>query len=85
MAGVTNVIDGSKERCTIQNMTFPPYPNPNSGILNAKYLIENFVTSYVTSEMILGEGFRSYSGKVCAELNIVRRAMAQLSKSAKII
>lgn len=64
---------------------FPSLPNPNSGILNAKYLIENFVTSYVTSEMILGEGFRSYSGKVCAELNIVRRAMAQLSKSAKII
>lgn len=73
----------------IEALTNPDYywpflPYPNAGILNAKYLIENFVISNVHNSKVLGDGFGSYSGKVGGGLDIVLRAMTQLSKSAKI-
>jgi len=63
---------------------FPFLPNPNAGVLNAKYLIENFVISNVNNTTVFGEGFGLYSGTVCGGLNIALRAMTQLSKSAKV-
>jgi hypothetical protein len=63
---------------------FPVLLNPNAGILNAKYLIETFVLSNVNNTAVLGERFGLYSGTVCGGLNAALRAMAQLSKSAKI-
>jgi hypothetical protein len=62
---------------------FSILPYPNAGILNAKYLIENFVISLVNNTRVLGDGFGSYSGTVCGGLNVVLRAMGQLSKSVK--
>ena len=63
---------------------FPFLPNPNAGVLNAKYLIENFVLSNVNNTVVLGEGFGLYSGTVCGGLNIALRAMTQLSRSVKL-
>jgi hypothetical protein len=63
---------------------WPILPNPKAGILNAKYLIENFVTLYVKNTNVLGDGFSLFSGKVGGGLDIVLRAMTQLSKSTKL-
>jgi hypothetical protein len=59
-------------------------PYPNAGVLNAKYLIENFVISNVNNTKVLGDGFTGYSGTVGGGLDIVLRAMTQLSKSVKL-
>ena len=64
--------------------SWPFLPYPNAGVLNAKYLIENFVISNVSNTRILGDGFAVYSGKVGAGLDIVLRAMKQISKSWKL-
>jgi hypothetical protein len=63
---------------------FTILPYPNAGILNAKYLIENFVLSLVNNTYVLDDSFGAFSGKVCQGLNIVLRAMGQLSKSTKL-
>lgn len=63
---------------------WPFLPNPNAGVLNAKYMIENFVISNVNNERVLSDGFELYSGTVCGALNIVLRAMAEISKSVKL-
>jgi hypothetical protein len=67
---------------------FPVLPNPNSGILNAKFLIDNFMFPNLSQAVLVravsGDGFKMFSGTVCGGLNIALRAMAQLSKSAKI-
>ncbi len=72
------------ERLDNPNYHWPFLPYPNAGILNARYLIENFVISNVKNTNVLGDGFALYSGKVGAGLDIVLRAMTQLSKSTKI-
>ena len=66
------------------NYEWPFLPHPNAGILNAKYLIENFVISNVNNNNVLGEGFRLYSGTVGGGLDIVLKAMTQISKSFKL-
>jgi hypothetical protein len=66
------------------NYHWPFLPYPNAGVLNAKYLIENFLIFYVDHTKILGNGFAGYSGKVAGGLDVVLRAMAQLSKSVKL-
>jgi hypothetical protein len=66
------------------NYHWPFLPYPNAGILNAKYLIDNFVISNVTNNNVLGEGFSLYSGTVGGGLDIVLKAMTQLSKSFKL-
>jgi hypothetical protein len=72
------------ERLNNPNYHWPFLPNPRAGILNAKYLIENFVISNVKNTKALGDGFAGYSGKVGAGLDIVLRAMTELSKKVKI-
>jgi hypothetical protein len=42
------------------NYDFPFLPNPNAGILNAKFLIENFVNPNVGNTKVLGDGFDLY-------------------------
>jgi hypothetical protein len=66
------------------NYHWPFLPYPNAGILNAKYLIETFVISNLKNANVLGDGFAGYSGKVGGGLDIVLRAMTQLSKSVKL-
>jgi hypothetical protein len=63
---------------------WPFLPYPNAGILNAKYLIENFVISNVSNRDVLGYSFSLFSGTVGGGLDIVLRAMTQLRKSVKI-
>lgn len=72
------------ERLNNPNYHWPFLPYPNAGVLNAKYLIENFVISNVNNANVLGDGFALYSGKVSAGLDIVLRAMTQLSASVKL-
>jgi hypothetical protein len=72
------------ERLNNPSYHWPFLPYPNAGVLNAKYLIENFVISNVNNANVLGDGFAGYSGKVGGGLDIVLRAMTQLSKSVKI-
>jgi hypothetical protein len=72
------------ERLNNPNYHWPFLPYPNAGVLNAKYLIENFVISNVSNAKVLGDGFAGYSGKVGGGIDIVLRAMTQLSKSVKI-
>jgi hypothetical protein len=62
--------------------SFLPYPK--AGVLNAKYLVENFVLSNVKNNNVFGDGFSLYSGTVGGGLDIVLRAMKQLSKSCKL-
>jgi hypothetical protein len=77
--------DRTIEALSNPGFDFSILPYPNAGILNAKYLIENFVISIVNDTRVLGDGgFGAYSGTVCGGLNIVLRAMGQLSKSAKL-
>jgi hypothetical protein len=68
---------------------FPVLPNPDSGILNAKFLIDDFMFSNLSQALLVravsSDGFKVFSGSVCGGLNIALRAMAQLSKSARII
>jgi len=66
------------------NYHWPILPNPKAGILNARYLIETFVALYVKNTKVLGDGFSLFSGKVGGGLDIVLRAMTQLSKSTKL-
>lgn len=66
------------------NYRWPVLPYPNAGILNAKYLIETFVIPSVKNSYVLGDGFAGYSGTVGAGLDIILRAMTQLSKSTKL-
>lgn len=63
---------------------WPILPNPKAGVLNAKYLVEQFVISYVNNTKIFDGGFSLFSGKVGAGLDVVLRAMTQISKSAKL-
>jgi hypothetical protein len=76
--------DPKIERLNNPNYHWPLLPYPDAGILNAKYLIDNFVISNVSNAEVLGDGFAIYSGKVGAGLDIVLRAMTQLSKLVKI-
>jgi len=59
-------------------------PNQNAGVLNAKYLIDNFVVPNMSNYSAFIDDFRGYSSTVCATVGTVRRAMDQLSRSFKM-
>ncbi|MFZ1104959.1 MAG: hypothetical protein WAN86_19255, partial [Hyphomicrobiaceae bacterium] len=59
-------------------------PNPNVGVLNAKYLIESFALPYMSNSSAFIEQFHLYSLTVCASIGTVRRAMDHLTKMLKI-
>ena len=59
-------------------------PNPNVGVLNAKYLIESFIIPNMPNSEAFIDDFANYSGTVCATVGTVQRAMDQLFRSLKI-
>jgi hypothetical protein len=59
-------------------------PNPNIGVLNAKYLIESFVIPNMNNADAFISDFKGYSSTVFASVGTVGRAINQLSKSLKI-
>lgn len=58
-------------------------PNPQVGVLNAKYLIEEFVFPHMPNSAAFVDQFQSYSNAVCASIGIVSRAVDHISKSFK--
>jgi len=60
-------------------------PNPNVGVLNAKYLIESFVIPNMENSKAFIDNFASYSGTVCSTIATVHRAIDHLSKSLKTV
>ena len=59
-------------------------PNPNVGVLNAKYLIESFVIPNMNNSKTFIDDFEFYSSPFCVSIATVQRAMNQLFKSFKI-
>lgn len=59
-------------------------PNPQVGVLNAKYLIEAFVFPHMPNIAAFIDEFPSYSSTVFASIGTVSRAIAHISKSFKI-
>jgi hypothetical protein len=59
-------------------------PNPNVGVLTAKYLIESFVIPNMRNSEAFVHNFDSYSSTVCASIACVQRAMNHLFRSFKI-
>jgi hypothetical protein len=58
-------------------------PNPQVGVLNAKYLIEEFVFQHMPNGAAFVDEFQSYSSTVCASVGTVSRAIDHISKSFK--
>jgi hypothetical protein len=58
-------------------------PNPQVGVLNAKYLIEAFVIPYMPNSAAFIDEFQSYSSTVCASIGTVTRAIDHILKSFK--
>jgi hypothetical protein len=74
---------------TVESLTNPNtqlawLPNPNAGVLNAKYLIDSFVIPHTANSKVLIKNFDRYSSPVCASIATVRRAMAHLFTKVKI-
>jgi hypothetical protein len=63
---------------------FPELPNPNVGVLTAKYLIESFVIANMANSNFFIDHFKSYSGTVCVAVGAVQMAIAQLLRSLKL-
>lgn len=59
-------------------------PNPNVGVLNAKYLIESFIIPHMKNSGAFIDDFQGYSSTVCVAVGLVQRAMNQLSKSVTV-
>lgn len=59
-------------------------PNPNAGVLNAKYLVEAFAIPYLENRNLLIENFRTYSSPVCSSIATVRRAIDQMLTKVKL-
>jgi hypothetical protein len=59
-------------------------PNPNVGVLNAKFLIESFVVPNMKNSKAFIDDFNSYSANVSVTVATVVRAMDQLSKRLKV-
>ena len=72
------------EALSNSDIQFDYLPNPNVGVLNAKFLIDNFVIPNMDNSNNFISGFHLYSGTVCTGISVVRRAMVHLSKSVKI-
>lgn len=58
-------------------------PNPQVGLLSAKYLIEAFVFPHMPNSAAFIDEFHSYSSTVCASIGTVSRAVNHISKSFK--
>lgn len=63
-------------------MTF--LPNPNAGVVAAKFLVESFILRYTSNQSAYINDFHGYSSTVCASIGTVRRAIHYLTKSCKI-
>jgi hypothetical protein len=59
-------------------------PNPNVGVLNAKYLIESFIIPNMKNSKAFLDDFAGYSSAVCAPLGSVGRGINHLLRSFKI-
>lgn len=59
-------------------------PNPNAGVLNAKFLLDIFVLRKMSNYSSFIDDFKGYSSTACASVGTVRRAIEQLSQSFKI-
>lgn len=59
-------------------------PNSNVGVLNAKFLIENFVLCKMSNGSAFIDDFNGYSSTACATIGTVQRAIDQLSRSFKM-
>jgi hypothetical protein len=59
-------------------------PNPNAGVLNAKYLIESFVLPHMNNSKAFIDDFRGYSSTVCGTVGTIQRAIEYLLTSFKI-
>jgi hypothetical protein len=59
-------------------------PNPNVGVLNAKYLVEAFIIPRTANSNAVIQNFSSYSGEACASIATVRRAMDQMFTKVKL-
>jgi hypothetical protein len=57
-------------------------PNPNAGVLNAKYLLQAFVLPLPNAGIAIGR-FPTYSAPMGGSIATVRRAMDQLSTKVK--
>lgn len=76
--------DRQLEPLSNSDFQYPYLPNPNVGVLNAKYLIECFVIPNMKNSKAFIDEFHSYSGTVCQGIDMARKAMVQISKSVKI-
>lgn len=59
-------------------------PNPNVGVLNAKFLVECFVLPNMSNYVAFLEDFEGYSSAACATIGTVCRAIDQVSRSCKM-
>jgi hypothetical protein len=59
-------------------------PNPYAGVVNAKFLIEDFVLPYMSNSPAFIDDFWGYSSAVSSAVGTACRAMDQVSKSFKV-
>ena len=76
--------DGRVEQLSNSNAQLAFLPNPNTGVLNAKYLVETFAIPHLANSNILIENFGRYSSTVCSSIATVRRAIDQMFTKVKL-
>ena len=76
--------DRRVEPLSNSELKFPLLPNPDVGVLNAKYLIESFVIPNMKNSQSFIDDFYSYSITVCQGVGIVLKAAVHVSKWLKI-
>lgn len=59
-------------------------PKPSVGVLNAKFLIENFIFSHLQNSGAFIRDFEEYSGTVCVGVATIQRAFDHLFRSFKL-
>jgi hypothetical protein len=64
---------------------FDYLPNPNVGVLNAKFLIEMLVVPDMDNSSSFIDNFHSYSGSVCEGVRMARTAIMLYCNSCKIV
>jgi hypothetical protein len=76
--------DQRLEPLSNSDFQFPYLPNPNAGVLTAKYLIESFIVPNMVNSKAFIDDFKGYSGTVCVAIGVVQRALDQLFKSVSL-
>jgi hypothetical protein len=76
--------DQRLEPLSNSDFQFPYLPNPNVGVLTAKYLIESFIIPNMLNSKAFIDDFKGYSGTVCVAIGVVQRALDQLFKSVSL-